>query len=348
MDGVPDSSPQGVQLLARDVEQALRAELVTAEQLARYLWAARLIGGKRVLDAGCGGASGCAILAGTGAASVVGVDIAKAKIEAARPLAAADVALHVGDITALEFPDGSFDVAICFDVIDRLEDPEGAVAELARVLVAGGMLLVSSGAADLDAVLRRRFDHVAVAVQHPSVASVITSGPASGSGLAQVEPVAAYEGDDPAAERRTCLIAAASNAELPAIDRVAVLSATLPLDELQEQVGEQRRQIDRLESDLLAAKAVSAERAELARQLTLAEQQLAELPQLRDLQAQTARQLELTQQHAAELGRKLDAAVEAERERVRAVADLKGSLSWRITAPIRRLKQRVVRAMRDD
>ena len=41
---------------------------------------------------------------------------------------------------ALPFPDGRFEVAICHNVVDHAENPQGIVSELARVLAPGGCL----------------------------------------------------------------------------------------------------------------------------------------------------------------------------------------------------------------
>ena len=46
------------------------------EHLARYMFAAALARGRRVLDAGCGAGYGAALLASSGAHSVTAIDIA--------------------------------------------------------------------------------------------------------------------------------------------------------------------------------------------------------------------------------------------------------------------------------
>jgi SAM-dependent methyltransferase len=48
-----------------------------------------------------------------------------------------------GSATALPFADGAFDVVAAFDVVEHCEDDALALAELARVLVPGGRLLLS-------------------------------------------------------------------------------------------------------------------------------------------------------------------------------------------------------------
>ena len=49
----------------------------------------------------------------------------------------------VGDIDNLSFKDNSYDVVICSEVLEHVEDPEIALKELARVLKTGGKLAVS-------------------------------------------------------------------------------------------------------------------------------------------------------------------------------------------------------------
>jgi SAM-dependent methyltransferase len=48
-----------------------------------------------------------------------------------------------GEISALPFAAESFDLVCAFDVIEHVEDDQGAIAELCRVLKPGGLLLFS-------------------------------------------------------------------------------------------------------------------------------------------------------------------------------------------------------------
>ena len=56
-----------------------------------------------------------------GAAEVVGVDTARGVIEAAAAVEGSAVRFEVGDIRALALGEGSFDVVVCFEVIDHLQ-----------------------------------------------------------------------------------------------------------------------------------------------------------------------------------------------------------------------------------
>jgi ubiquinone/menaquinone biosynthesis C-methylase UbiE len=44
---------------------------------------------------------------------------------------------------ALPFPDGSFDIVTCLEALEFMENPEGIIKELVRVLCPGGLLLIS-------------------------------------------------------------------------------------------------------------------------------------------------------------------------------------------------------------
>jgi ubiquinone/menaquinone biosynthesis C-methylase UbiE len=97
----------------------------------------------RLLDAGVG--SGRNFPYYPTHASVVGIDLSPAMLtqaERRRPRAAASVELRRMDVTALEFADRSFDVAVAtflFCVLpDELQTP--ALRELGRVVKAGGSI----------------------------------------------------------------------------------------------------------------------------------------------------------------------------------------------------------------
>jgi SAM-dependent methyltransferase len=126
----------------RLIPEAYAGELVLAEHLARYLMAARLAPGRRVLDAACGEGYGSAMLARAGAASVVGVDVDPATVEHARRRYGLDA--RVGDVAALPFDDGGFDLVVSFETIEHVADPERALDEFARVAGEQGLVLLST------------------------------------------------------------------------------------------------------------------------------------------------------------------------------------------------------------
>src|SRR4051812_10372097 len=128
----------------RFVPTEMRGELVEVEHLARYWWAAELAADKQVLDAGCGLGYGAAMLADGGAASVTAVDIAPEIVDVARDQAGDRVRFETADVRSLPFPDDAFDLVVCFEVIEHVDEQESALDELRRVLAPGGLLVVSS------------------------------------------------------------------------------------------------------------------------------------------------------------------------------------------------------------
>jgi len=115
----------------------------------------------RVIDAGCG--EGVLVDEFAGRLDIVGVDANYASER-----------VRHGSVTALPFPDASFDRALCLDVLEHLsyEDQPRALAELFRVLRPAGELLVSvPNLAHLQSrvqfLLRGRLIRTASEIKHP-------------------------------------------------------------------------------------------------------------------------------------------------------------------------------------
>ena len=106
--------------------------------------------GTRVaLDAGCGTGSLAFALAGF-VGEVVGVDTDADYLDAGRNAAPANVRLVEGDITALPFGYGEFDLACCHRVLHHVRRPELAVSELARVTRPGGRVFIADQLGSTD------------------------------------------------------------------------------------------------------------------------------------------------------------------------------------------------------
>jgi len=100
---------------------------------------AKLEGGERVLDVGCGVGWFCAALAERGVA-VTGVDVSPSAVRLARARCpGVEVAVCAED--SLPFGDGAFDVAWMGEVLEHVRDGLGLLGEVARVLVPGGLLV---------------------------------------------------------------------------------------------------------------------------------------------------------------------------------------------------------------
>jgi 2-polyprenyl-3-methyl-5-hydroxy-6-metoxy-1,4-benzoquinol methylase len=101
-----------------------------------------IMSGRRTLEVGCGIGSVTNELHNQGC-EVVGTDISNSAIEYGRKKYA-DVELKVGVAEMLEFDDASFDIVLSFDVLEHLEDVDGHLNEVARVLVDGGFYLLQT------------------------------------------------------------------------------------------------------------------------------------------------------------------------------------------------------------
>lgn len=102
------------------------------------------LGGRDVLDVGCGDGA-YALAAARAGGHVTGLDRSAAAVDAARRKVEAQglvVDLRIGDATALPFPADRFDVVLAVTVLCFVEQPPQAVAEMARVLRPGGVLVL--------------------------------------------------------------------------------------------------------------------------------------------------------------------------------------------------------------
>jgi ubiquinone/menaquinone biosynthesis C-methylase UbiE len=104
--------------------------------------------GQRILDLGCGGGGFCRLLAPlvSPGGRVTGVDLSPDAISLANRLSAGaglgGLSFELGDGHALRYADASFDVAACVSVLGFCQDPSRVLAELRRVLVPEGRLLL--------------------------------------------------------------------------------------------------------------------------------------------------------------------------------------------------------------
>ncbi len=82
----------------------------------------------------------------TGYRRVVLLDLSGVQIEAARERLKDDPRYEIveGDMFALPFEDASLDTVVCIRVIHHFEDPRPAIAEMARILRPGGVLVLEA------------------------------------------------------------------------------------------------------------------------------------------------------------------------------------------------------------
>jgi ubiquinone/menaquinone biosynthesis C-methylase UbiE len=126
------------------------------EHQARYAFAARLAGKKRVLDAGCGTGYGSAVLA-CQARDVLGIDISPEAVAYAREhFGVENIRFAQASCTSIPAAAETFDVIAAFEIIEHLADWRGFLREARRVLAPGGLFLVSTPNKSYYAETRRR------------------------------------------------------------------------------------------------------------------------------------------------------------------------------------------------
>jgi ubiquinone/menaquinone biosynthesis C-methylase UbiE len=146
-----------------ETDAVRRRFAATAEQLARHTDeradALRervrrfvpLTGDERALDAGTG-TGALAFALSPLVREVVAVDVVPELLDEARKRTGdhPNVTLAEGDLTALPFGDGEFDLAGSLNTLHHVSRPELAVAELVRVTRPGGFVLVVDQVAPVD------------------------------------------------------------------------------------------------------------------------------------------------------------------------------------------------------
>ena len=166
-----------------------------AQHLSAYAFARPEAAGKQVLEVGFGDGYGAAYLAEQ-AREVTAVDVTAGNIPRARAkYTRHNLAFREFDGGKLPFPDGSFDLACTFQVIEHIPEPKILpwVEEIRRVLRPGGRLFVSTlnvdharkpgkpyekliyhekefTAPELEQLLRKAFPRVSLYGLHPGPA----------------------------------------------------------------------------------------------------------------------------------------------------------------------------------
>jgi 2-polyprenyl-3-methyl-5-hydroxy-6-metoxy-1,4-benzoquinol methylase len=342
----------------RFIPEFMAGQLIEAEHVIRYALAAEICKGRKVLDAGCGVGWGTELLWAAGAESASGVDLSPDAIENARArVPAAD--FREGNLAALPFGDETFDLVVCFEAIEHVEQQEKVFDELVRVLAPGGILMVSSPnprvyppgnpfhvhelvPEELLEAARSRLENVTLLLQHEQITSMLVHADSLEVGrsdevlLRIVRPL--LSGNDPYS------VIVASNGELPELPTIVGSAPSVVSDQVAERVQILAESSARLRILLEEARyprretpvppgwereqaALRRDREQLGARLLECEQQLAAVAQAEAAPDPLGIDLEISEL------RIVVAQLESER------ADMLASTSWRLTKPVRMLGQ---------
>jgi len=119
--------------------------IIAYEHLHRYAFAKEFVEGKRVIDLASGEGYGSAMLAEI-AFSVTGIDIDEVSIRhATQKYQGPNLKFIHGSILDIPIKDqGLFDVAVCFEALEHLDDQAQLLKEIKRVLKKEGSLIIST------------------------------------------------------------------------------------------------------------------------------------------------------------------------------------------------------------
>jgi len=112
----------------------------------RYMFAKQFVKDKKVLDIGCGYGYGTMLLS-EDAKEVIGTDISKDAIDQAKNKLNAgnkNVVFMVMDAENPQFPDGTFDVLVVYEMIEHVDNYKRCLGEMKRVLKPNGLLIIST------------------------------------------------------------------------------------------------------------------------------------------------------------------------------------------------------------
>jgi ArsR family transcriptional regulator len=117
---------------------------------------------KRLVDLGTGAGRMLKLL-GPSAQQALGLDLSQQMLNIARKAVAeaglTSCELRHGDIFGTRLPDGSADLVVVHQVLHYLSDPAAAVREAARILAAGGKLIIVDFAPHGHEFLREQHQH---------------------------------------------------------------------------------------------------------------------------------------------------------------------------------------------
>jgi hypothetical protein len=259
--------------------------------------------------------------------------------------------LELGDL-----PDATFDLAVCFEMIEHIAEHDELLSTIARVLKPDGVLVVSTpdreeyseahdyhnpyhvkelNRAEFRDLLGQYFSHTALWTQSGAIRSIFQGvDDLSDNSLTQELAVRRiddhWEPTDPVVP--PYMVAVASRSPLPALPGLSVFCTTQPP---QEEFGG-INQVAKLKSQLEEAKnSQDLLRAKIAHYSAAHER---EMNQLRDHVANLEARAAMLDAERIGLGQQLVA-------REAQVAEILASSSWKATRPIR-LAGRVARSLR--
>ena len=122
----------------------MSSKITEEEHIERYFFASRYADNIRVLDIACGVGYGSHILANAGAKFVLGCDLMENNISYAKENYIADNLEFKCKDARTEIGEGEFDLVVCFETIEHVDDCYNVLGNLYNSLKRDGTLIISS------------------------------------------------------------------------------------------------------------------------------------------------------------------------------------------------------------
>lgn len=309
-------------------KETVRSDARRNALLNRYAFASAVLPDHGdLLDVPCGNGLGTLRLAAVDGRKVTGVDVPGLWSDLEIPPAAA-ASFDAGDVTTLPFEEQSFDGVVSLEGFRTAQEARLGIAELSRVLRANGSVISSiTGPKDTELstvvlqLLKTHFGRVRVLAEVQCSGTVIVGDLGLELRYLELEdrqPAVAVEEQ---ADRLLVVAGRAAHDDLRSTARLSTAPSNEDLRRLSAErdalIHAHLTHITRLERERDMAR-------ELSDKLLEAEQLISTIPQL--------------QQAIKAFKDRADASDAHARESQQRVLDFQRSTSWRITAPIRRIK----------
>jgi len=141
------TEPTTERIIVENFQSDQESYLLYLMHVVTYKYSLDYVGGKKVLDYGCGSGYGTALMSGA-CSQIIGVDVSPEAIAHARDHFSAPnlsyLQIKQAEVAPLPFPNSSFDVVLSFQVIEHVKDVSAYLGEIERVLVPGGFVLIAT------------------------------------------------------------------------------------------------------------------------------------------------------------------------------------------------------------
>jgi len=253
--------------------------VVYAEHLVRYLFAARFVAGKQVLDVASGVGYGADLLKSAGASEVVALDRSPEAVRYGTKHHSKFRPAHLlGDAESLPLRSAQFDVVVSFETIEHVSDYRRLLAEVKRALRQDGLFIVSTPNRgiyvegnpfhtkeftfdEFEQTLAGRFTYVRTFSQDDWIASAIFS-PEEMKGADR--PIAGqpslFKAAGKSPSETLYMVSLCSDVPLPEAGQQVVLTSLYEMRYYLEEIARRDAEIEQFKTDLSEQAATLAQR----------------------------------------------------------------------------------------